>query len=43
VPLTRDEHRELHAGGRETFEAKYGIDLIEQARLTEQRWRERDA
>jgi hypothetical protein len=41
VPLTWVEHQRLHDHGRETFEAIEGIDLEEQARLTEQAWRER--
>jgi hypothetical protein len=41
VPLTTAEHRELHDCGPETFQARHEIDLIEQARLTEQAWRER--
>lgn len=41
VPLTWEEHRiELHTLGRETFEAKYKIDLDAKAIETERRWQD---
>lgn len=38
VPLTFDEHGELHQHGIKTFERKYKIDLLEEARKTEREW-----
>lgn len=38
VPLTHEEHEELHRKGQRTFEAKYGVDLREAAIHIERRW-----
>jgi hypothetical protein len=38
VPLTFDEHQELHQHGQKTFEKKYGINLVEQAKRIEKEW-----
>ncbi len=40
VPLTFEEHWELHQHGQKTFEKKYGIDLMEEAEKTERKWQE---
>jgi len=40
VPLTYEEHVELHANGQETFEREHGIDLARAARETHARWLE---
>ena len=39
VPLTHEEHRELHQIGTAAFEAKYNISLALEAERTEMRWR----
>lgn len=41
VPLTRDEHRELHTIGRDSFEAKYDVDLETEAAITQHAWENR--
>lgn len=41
VPLTDEEHRELHALGIRSFEAKYNVNLTALAEVTDRRWRER--
>lgn len=38
VPLTNDEHHELHQHGIKTFSAKYNIDLDAAARMVELQW-----
>jgi hypothetical protein len=38
VPLTDTEHREEHQHGRQTFEAKYGIDIKACAARTAAAW-----
>ena len=38
VPLTFEEHQELHQKGQRTFEAKYGVNLIECAERIEKEW-----
>ena len=40
VPLTHEEHMELHASGITTFQNKYGVNLLEMAIQTERRWRQ---
>lgn len=39
VPLTFDEHNEIHQHGQETFAKKHGIDLEVAAVETEMKWR----
>lgn len=43
VPITKDEHRELHGinGGEKTFEAKWDINLADEAREHWAKWRKR--
>lgn len=41
VPLCREHHREQHDTGVESFEARHGIDLADEARAVEAAWRER--
>ena len=36
VPLTWEEHEELHRIGQQTFEARYGVDLEEEAKRVAQ-------
>lgn len=38
VPMTNDEHHELHQHGIKTFAAKYAIDLDAAARMVEVQW-----
>jgi hypothetical protein len=38
VPLTHEEHEELHRKGQRTFEAKYRVDLREAAQHIERYW-----
>lgn len=38
VPLTNEEHHELHQHGIKTFIAKYAIDLDAAARMVELQW-----
>lgn len=41
VPLTFDEHRkQLHQHGHKTFEARYGIVLLDEAARTQAEWLE---
>ena len=38
VPLTREEHDELHRIGQRSFEAAHQVDLAHEAYVTESRW-----
>lgn len=38
VPLTHEEHEELHRTGQRTFEARYSVDLKAMAEQVERRW-----
>lgn len=38
-PACRQHHREEHSIGTVSFEQKYGLDLAEEARITEAKWR----
>lgn len=40
VPLTDEEHKELHGGGERTFESRWGINLADKAREHWAKWRE---
>ena len=39
VPVTEEEHTEMHAHGEKTFQARYGIYLPGKAREHQERWR----
>lgn len=41
VPLTVDEEREMHRIGQDSFEAKYRVDLTDEAEHYERAWQER--
>lgn len=38
VPLTWEEHMALHQHGAKTFEAKYRVDLLQEAAFIHQAW-----
>lgn len=38
VPLTVAEHEEVHRIGRQSFEARYGLDLASEARRVDAAW-----
>lgn len=38
VPLCHGCHAQLHTTGQQTFEAKYGIDLMHWAQVIDARW-----
>lgn len=40
VPACHRCHNELHQHGTKTFEAKYGVNLLDCAADTDRRWRE---